>query len=74
MDSFKKYKIVLAIWVGFMYCITTFLFPYMGWSQNKIELSQALINLALWTAIYVVIILFQKKRFNQNNEDNEKVG
>lgn len=74
MNNFKKYKIVIAIWFGFMYTITTFLFPYMQWSQNKIEGLQIFINFVLWLIIYFVAIALQKKRFDKlKNQKDEKM-
>lgn len=73
MDNFKKYKLAMAGWFGFMYVTITFIFPIMGWSQNKVSLNTAIINLLVWVAAYFLLIAVQKKRFNQSNSNNEKV-
>ncbi|MFP9113756.1 hypothetical protein ACLI1A_07420 [Flavobacterium sp. RHBU_3] len=74
MDNFKKYKLAMAAWFGFMYITITFIFPLMGWSQNKISATTAIINLLVWVAAYFILIKIQKKRFNQNNtKGDEKV-
>lgn len=74
MYNFRKYKAAMAVWLGTMFVLTTFVFPYMGWSDNKIGWGPVIINLVIWGGGYFGMIWYQKRRLKQfNNQSDEKM-
>lgn len=63
-----RYIKAMAIWFFICFLATTFVLPLAGWSKNKIDLSQILINLLLWGLICYVVIYVEKRRIKRLNK------
>jgi hypothetical protein len=57
-------------WFAFMYVMTTFIAPWLGWSDNKIGWPQIVINLLIWTGAYFSVIYYYKIKAARQLKNN----
>lgn len=70
----KKQIRFIIIWTSVMYALTTFIFPLIGISDNKIDLAQILFNLGLWVIIGFGLYFYEKSKFKKlQARKNEKL-
>ena len=64
-----QYMRAMIVWFSLCFVATTFVLPLVGWSNNKIDLSQILVNFILWGLVCYIIILLEKRRLKKLNKE-----